>query len=355
MPGVHPDSPMLSAMAAAELVFDSGVLNDGALCEFQGWRAAAERRGHSVLAWRADWLQARQADVDASAGADELDDSSVGQCLVHLQKSRPGTWHDLSQAWRLLPEGGRLLLYGGNELGVVSAVKRLARELAQRPRIVANRSHARIALFRKDRGPGPLSPRASHIDLPGPTGRRHPLRVEPGAFGARRLDAGSEILLAELARQPEPQHVLDLGCGVGPLGLWTLLRWSATRAVLLDGDARAVRSANHNARALGLAQRCRIEWWDAREPCPTRNCDLVLLNPPFHTGKAVDLAPARALFRQLAAALAAGGRALVVANRTLPYESDLAGLGRLQTLRAERGYKLLALRRRVGARPSGRP
>lgn len=333
-------------MSAAELVFDAGVLSSDPICEFQGWDAAANVGGCAVLPWRGDWLQARHAGVTAVASGGELGDENVGQCLVHLQKSRPGTWRDLAEAWRLLPRGGRLLLCGGNQLGVVSAVKRLGRELSQQPRILANRAHARIALFRRDAGPGPEAPEPTRIPLPGPDDEMHTLSAEPGVFSARRLDPGSEILLSELARQRPPLRLLDLGCGIGPLGLWALLRWPETRALLLDGDSRAIGSARSNAQALGVAERCQLAWWDAGEPCPTAGFDLALLNPPFHTGKAVDLTPARQMFRRLGEALAPGGRALVVANHTLPYEHDLSQLGSLRTLRNERGYKLLWLRRR---------
>ena len=77
------------------------------------------------------------------------------------------------------------------------------------------------------------------------------------------------------------------------------------------------------------------------------------------------LPPDTGLRARLAEALAPGGTALVVANRTLPYEADLDALGSLRTLREERGYKLLSLRRssrsgsskrryRPGSRSSGR-
>ena len=53
------------------------------------------------------------------------------QAVVHLQKSRAATWHALGEAWARLEPGGRLLLVGGNDLGVKSAVKRLSGELDQ--------------------------------------------------------------------------------------------------------------------------------------------------------------------------------------------------------------------------------
>jgi 16S rRNA (guanine1207-N2)-methyltransferase len=335
-------------MPAHELALDPDVVVSGSLCEFQGWEMAARHGGEAVLPWRSEWLRARRAGLEARRSGDDLEDASLAQCLVHLQKSRPATWRDLGIAWRVLEPGGRLVLCGGNDLGITSAVKRLAREFGQMPRVLANRAHARAVLFERDRGEGPVAPEPIRIDLPmsdEPDVPRRQLGAEPGVFSARKLDVGSELLLRHLEAQKAPRRILDLGCGMGPLGLGALLRWPKAEALLLDADARAVASACANARAFGLADRCRVEWWDASEPCPDTGFDLALVNPPFHTGKAVDLAPARAMFSRLGEVLAPGKRALIVANRTLPYEAELRPLGHVEVVAQERGFKLLALKR----------
>jgi 16S rRNA (guanine1207-N2)-methyltransferase len=335
-------------MSAHALALDPGVVGPGSLCEFQGWEAAAQHAGRAVLPWRHDWLAAGRMGFEALASAHDLGSSSLDQCIVHLQKSRPATWDDLGRAWRALRPAGRLVLIGGNELGITSAVKRLARELGQPARVLANRAHARAVLFERDDGEGPAPNDPIRIDLPEPGDLGAPaaaLVAEPGVFSARKLDAGTELLLRHLQHEKAPRRVLDLGCGMGPLGLGALLRWPEAEALLLDGDARAVASARANSEALGVASRCRVEWWDASEPCPEQRFDLALLNPPFHTGKAVDLAPARAMLAKLGEVLAPGKRALIVANRTLPYEAELSPLGHLERVAQERGFKLLALRR----------
>ena len=67
---------------------------------------------------------------------------------------------------------------------------------------------------------------------------------------------------------------------------------------------------------------------NAREKPVGTGFDLALVNPPFHhRGPEVDLGPALALFDSLAGWLTRSGRALVVANRTLPWETPLARLG----------------------------
>jgi 16S rRNA (guanine1207-N2)-methyltransferase len=337
-------------MAADELIFDPGVLLPLPLCEFQGYHAAARHGGLGILPWRTAWLEATAAGVDVRSEAPDPGEVRFSQALVHLQKSRAASWRDLLCAWELLEPGGRLLLCGGNDLGVTSAVKRLARELEQAPRILANRRHARIVAFERGHGPGPLSAESTRIALPLPDGTRPMLHAEPGVFSAKRLDVGTELLLETLAEQPSPRRVLDMGCGIGPLAFSALSRWPEATALLLDADARAVASASLNAAALGLETRCQIDWWDAEEPCPEADFDLALVNPPFHGGKEVDLRPAHSMFARLGESLALGGRALIVANRTLPYEDGLENLGTTEVLGGSRGYKIIGFTRRANRR-----
>ncbi|MEE3326074.1 MAG: methyltransferase [Myxococcota bacterium] len=330
-------------MAAEELVLDDGVLQDKNICEFQGMQAVRRCGGLSVLTWRSDWHKAEAYELRSISSGDLLQDARFAQCLVHLQKSRPATWQDLAHAWAHLEPGGRLLFCGGNDLGITSAVKRLAQQLDQKPRILSNRRHARIVVFERDSGAGPVPPEPDHFQVHVPPQPPFSLRADPGVFSARRLDPGSELLLEALAEVTPARRILDLGCGAGPLGLSALQRWPHATGLLLDGDARAVHCATDNASALGLEERCQVDWWDVREPVPMAEFDLILLNPPFHEGKQVDLGPAHAMFETAHLALAPEGRALIVANRTLPYERSLRELGTVEMLKDTRTFKVLSL------------
>ncbi len=332
-----------------DLISDPGVLQSDPLLEWGGWRGIEQGEGVCILPWRADWLTAQARKLEAFPDVQHLGPGQFRQTLVHLQKSRDATWNDLHGAWSRLEPGGRLLLCGGNELGIVSAVKRLARELDQAPQVLSNRRRARIVSFKRPADPclEPTPPEPHRLWLPCPGSEPLEIEAEAGAFSARKIDSGTQMLLNALADYGStPESIFDLGCGIGCLGLAALKRWPSARATLADGDARAIASAQRNAERLGVLARCEIVWWDAREPFPDQSGDLVLLNPPFHTGRAVDLEPARAMFKRAGESLKPGGTALIVANRTLPYEKDLQAVGRLQVLTETRHYKLLSLKRR---------
>ncbi len=120
------------------LVLDPGVLREEPVCEFQSELAVERHGGVTVQPWRDRFLAAVATELHAVPDARSLPDASQPQAVVHLQKSRAASFDDLAEAWRLLEPGGPLLLTGPNTLGIVSAVKRLARQLGQEGVVVAN-------------------------------------------------------------------------------------------------------------------------------------------------------------------------------------------------------------------------
>ena len=330
---------------ASDLLGDPGILVPSPTLEVFGFAAAASTGGVSVIPLRTDWLRAREARIEAVPSWAQVPDERFNQAVVHLQKGRAATWQGLIEAWRRLMPGGRLLLAGGNELGVKSAVKRLSGELEQPAEILANRARSRIACWRREGASEPVRPEISPIEVV--TGQdRFDLRSAAGVFSADGVDPGTQVLLERIGELDTPTSIFDPGCGLGVLGLAALRRWPEATAILADVDHRAVECATGNATDLGLSGRCEVMWWDAvQDSAPARRCDLVLVNPPFHSGVPVDLQPARAIFRTIDAVLSPGGRALVVANRTLPWERELREIGSLRQLVDRSGYKILELKK----------
>jgi len=334
-----------AASNSASLLRDPGVLESTSTLEVFGHKAVDAVGGVAILPNRGAYLDARESKLPARGWFDDSTQGPYQQVVVHLQKGRAATEEGLFEAWSRLSPGGRLLLTGGNELGVKSAVKRLAGDLDQPAEIVANRARARVACWRREGSTAPGRPVVAPIQVS--TGSDHfELRSAPGIFSADAVDPGTALLLEHLDGLNPPKAVFDPGCGLGVLGLSALRRWPDSRALLADVDHRAVKCAKGSAANLDLENRTEILWWDAtREPAPSLRCDLALVNPPFHSGVPVDLQPARKIFRALDKVLDRGGRALIVANRTLPWEHDLREIGALRILEDARGYKILELRK----------
>ncbi len=148
------------------------------------------------------------------------------------------------------------------------------------------------------------------------------LTVEPGVFAAGKFDPGTALFLDTVDMMEfSAKQVLDIGCGYGILALKASLAGAAVTA--LDDDLLAVRSSYKNARHYGLDVRCLHSDVDAALKEDER-FDAILMNPPFHVAKAVQLLLPRAFLAAAHKHLKPGGILTLVANRALAYEQDLA-------------------------------
>ena len=101
-----------------------------------------------------------------------------------------------------------------------------------------------------------------------------------------------------------------------------------------------------NVAANGGGATARFHWHDlASEPVETRY-DAIVMNPPFHTGRAAEPGIGQGLIAVAARALRKGGRLVLVANRQLPYEKPLAAaFAKVDKIVEDRGFKVLSATR----------
>jgi 16S rRNA (guanine1207-N2)-methyltransferase len=328
-----------------ELLLDEGVLSGQPVVELGGWLAVEEVGGMAVLPWRGDHLAATEAGVPCAPDAAGLETGAAAEVVVHQQKSRAGLAADLALASRLVTPGGRILLLGNNELGITSAVKRVSESLGSPGIVLTNRARARVVAFPAPSAPLP-APEIAPFEVEGLT-----LASAPGVFSAGELDPGSALLLDHLRRLPGPKRIADPGAGVGVLGLVALRRWPKARVCFGEADHRALECLRANLRGaeaeLGsLEERAEAHWWDASERWPGGLVDMVLLNPPHHSGKTPDLSVAERMIAMAREILVRKGTLLLVANRQLPYEALCERVGTVETWARTGAFKLLAVERR---------
>jgi tRNA1Val (adenine37-N6)-methyltransferase len=88
------------------------------------------------------------------------------------------------------------------------------------------------------------------------------------------------LLLVAFAGERRVERVVDLGAGVGALGLLALQRGIAKRALLIEADAKLVALAAENLRRSGFEGEAR-QLDLAREKLHDSALPLVLCNPPY--------------------------------------------------------------------------
>lgn len=130
-------------------------------------------------------------------------------------------------------------------------------------------------------------------------GERYSLKSDIGVFSKGSLDDGTRLLLETIAQAELGEDILDVGCGIGPIGL-ILSRTDPKRHVtMIDVNLRALELARANVAAYGLSSRVQIiesDVYNHLEPHSIYDC--IVTNPPIRAGKKVtymiyDEAPSR--------------------------------------------------------------
>lgn len=239
--------------------------------------------------------------------------------------------HVLAEGLRVLMPGGVLDVMAPKDRGGA----RLAKELlgfGVSGESEARAHHRRMIAVR----PIEVQGLADTIARTGP--QRVPaigLISQPGVFSWDRIDPGSLMLARHL--DGLGGEGADLGCGIGHLALEALKSPQITALRLIDIDRRAIACARANIKD----GRAGLEWADVRS-LPEANLDFVISNPPFHDAGEQSHGLGQVFLEKAASLLRRGGRALIVANRHLPYERTLgAHFSRVSTLEEGAGYKVI--------------
>lgn len=162
-----------------------------------------------------------------------------------------------------------------------------------------------------------------------------------GVFSADGIDPASRLLAGVLPAKLG-RNVADLGAGWGYLARDILTRETVETLYLVEADHVALACARENV----TDPRAEFHWADATTWEPRARMDAVVMNPPFHAGRAADPALGEAFIAAAARMLAPTGALWLVANRHLPYEAalrekfgvveEIAGDGRFKVLHASR-------------------
>jgi 16S rRNA (guanine1207-N2)-methyltransferase len=174
-----------------------------------------------------------------------------------------------------------------------------------------------------------------HVILPGV---HLELATDSGVFSPRRLDPGTRLLLDVVPPPPPAGHILDLGCGYGPLALVAAARSPAAWIWAVDVNTRALELTSANASRAGLAN---VTSALPDDPGLPARFALIWSNPPVRIGKnALHALLARWLGR-----LEPGAAAYLVVQRNLGSDSLhrwLAESGWIAERAAARsGYRVL--------------
>ncbi|MCX7621965.1 MAG: class I SAM-dependent methyltransferase [Acidimicrobiales bacterium] len=190
----------------------------------------------------------------------------------------------------------------------------------------------------------PSRPATVRLDLPDLSCE---LETDRGVFSPDRIDAGTKLLLQE-APPPPPssRHLLDLGCGYGPIAVALASRAPQATVWAVDTNERAIALCARNAERIGLTS---VQVRPAHNDNPVANIpttvtfDAIYANPPIRVGKAT----LHSVLQHALLRLTPGGTAYLVVHKHLGSDSLQRWLGTAgfptRRLISRVGYRILAI------------
>ena len=294
-----------------------------------------------------------QSSVFAGHGSTPLDPSVRADVVaIRIPTEKLAVLQLLADAFALLNVGGHCCIAGATNEGIKSAAGLLESLFGNATVLGTDSGHravmaikrsavARDASLLDNEALGHDFFRAMAVTIAGT-----PLQLfsRPGVFSWEHVDAATAILADVMDVHPG-DDVLDLGCGSGALGLLAALRCGAGRVRLVDVDSEAIRCVQRAILTMQIPNATAL-CSDVADAVRDERFDVVVTNPPFHVGKATDLDVPTQFILDAWQVLKPGGRLMLVANRTLPYEKLMqTTFGNLTTVHDGPRFKVLAARR----------
>ncbi len=243
--------------------------------------------------------------------------------IIPVSKEKLVTHHAINQVFSLLSNSGQLLLIGKKNQGIKSYFDNCKKTLGYSGTLKKEKDEYVCILSPPTEQPVNLLKDDNYSSLrPAVEIDNYIFQSKPGVFGWNKIDKGSEILVEQLAPfldrlQEKPNSALDLGCGYGYLS-YALHKHGIANITATDNNAAAIKACNANV----------MLFKGAGDQVLASHCaqslhglfDLIICNPPFHTGFSVASDLTNLFLEQSQYHLNKNGNALFVVNSFIPLE-----------------------------------
>ena len=173
-------------------------------------------------------------------------------------------------------------------------------------------------------------------------------------FSNDHLDIGSRFLLEQLPKCPQSNHIVDLGCGNGALGIIAKRLQPQAQVSFIDESYMAIASTKENIKRNltvenAMETKCYVSnSLNQFELDPDQNKpDLILCNPPFHQGHSMGDQIAWEMFKQSYDVLNKDGELWIIGNRHLAYHLKMKKVfGNCKTVASNKKFVVLTSTRK---------
>ena len=265
--------------------------------------------------------------------------------VYRVSKERPLVNMLINAAMTALPIGGRLLLSGYKNDGLKGYADKTAKTFAAERVVRKGDSGAYLAEITKRADSAARLPDKDYRQLR-PICEEPLLYSKPGIYGWEKIDRGSRLLISQLPDFVEglttPIHrIADLGCGYGYLSVAANEYFPNAQWLLTDNNATALLACEKNMAAHGMVAECVLTDCADGVSGPV---DVLLCNPPFHQGFAIEGGLTERFLQGAARLLTPTGQALFVVNQFIPLPRYAEALfGQCKLLCEQDGFRVYGL------------
>ncbi len=265
-------------------------------------------------------------------------DAAVVLCGRHRGQNE--AW--IVQALERVGSGGLIVVAGDGGDGIASLRKRLEKTIGLDGHLP--KYHGEAFWFRRPETIEAIVAILRERD----SGARVDGRFEaaPGMFSHDRIDAGSRLLAESLPGKCKGVAA-DFGAGWGYLSAALAERTTGLKAIdLYEADHTSLEAARRNLATIGTALPLGFFWHDLVGEKVEKKYELIVMNPPFHQGRAAEPQIGQAMIKAASSSLKSGGLLYMVANRGLPYDHALkVGFSSVTELRREAAFRVIVAQR----------
>ncbi len=288
-------------------------LNPQALQAPSGWQALTNRFDRQQQLLSLGW-HCSLSDFEWPEGF------STDLVLFRISKERAVVNYLINLVADQLKPGARFILLGDKSEGIKSYAKNGQKRLnGDRSEVKLGGDSWRVELTVGNTTGAPLEDQKYQQLREITKVSEHSLLSKPGVYGWKKIDQGSQQLIERLPYMLNSElpigfaRVLDLGCGSGFLSLAACSQDTTITAT--DNNAAAIKATQATLdRADFKADVCLT---NAGEELAFEY-DLILCNPPFHSGFGIDYDLTDRFSKNAARLLTAEGSACFVVNQHVP-------------------------------------
>ncbi len=287
-------------------------------------------------------IDSRLSDFDFS----NYSANSFDAVLYRVSKEKPVVHYVINSSAILLKANGQLLLSGYKNEGIKTYVDKASKYLGEAiDKQKGSNSALLVAINYLGEAQKKLDDK-NYTTLIELDYEDASFVSKPGVYGWNKIDKGSAFLVDQLPQILDtlpsvPKTVADIGCGFGFLSVMT--------NALINAEFIAT---DNNVASVGLCkknfEKNNIEGEVILDDCAEsiqKKADLVVCNPPFHQGFAIEGELTQRFLQAAKRLLKPQGVAVFVVNSFIPLERKAQGIfDQVVELKNNRSFKVLLLK-----------